>query len=76
MDAPYRITLYDRDGSVIAEQQVDYNDDDDAIAGTARDVCPHEMRVWQGDRLVALFTYRSGLAARLSRPLSSNRSAI
>jgi hypothetical protein len=63
MDVAYRVTLHDRDGSAIDEYQVEYEDDGAAVAGTALLDCPNEMRVWQGERLVAVFTYRSSLPA-------------
>jgi hypothetical protein len=61
MTISYRITIHAGDGSVIAERQAEFADDDDAIDATTESADLHEVRVWQGERLVVLFTCRSGL---------------
>jgi hypothetical protein len=58
----YRITIHDHDGSVIDERRVDCSDDEDAIKRTGAHAELREMRIWQGERLVALFTRQSGFA--------------
>jgi hypothetical protein len=53
--APYRIHLLGKDGSIAGEHVVECWDDDQAIDLAGKSDHPHEMLVWQDDRLVARF---------------------
>ncbi|HVN01900.1 MAG TPA: hypothetical protein VMT68_17000 [Caulobacteraceae bacterium] len=53
--APYRIHLLGHDGSIAHERVVECQDDDEAIELTGKSDHPHEMLVWQAERLVARF---------------------
>lgn len=64
MTASYRITIHGQDGAMIDERRAEYSDDDDAIECIGAQLELREMRVWQGERLVVLFTRRSGPSDR------------
>jgi len=53
--APYRIEFHDADGEVQAEKIALFEHDDAAIDHAGRIDHPDELKVWQGDRLVAHF---------------------
>lgn len=53
--APYRIDLHDENGIVREEHTQLFARDDDAIDEAGRMAHPHEIKVWQGERLVAHF---------------------
>jgi len=53
--APYCIALHDEDGSTREVRSHLFACDDDAIDHAGKIGHPHEMKVWQGDRLVAHF---------------------
>jgi len=53
--APYVIELHDADGAILETRTRRFEKDDDAIDHAGRIGHPHEMRVWQGERLVAKF---------------------
>ena len=59
--AIYKISLHGSDGAVIAESLSDFADDDAAIDHAGNIYHPHEINVWEGDRLVVRFTPRRGL---------------
>ncbi|MGH1573807.1 hypothetical protein ACRAWG_28100 [Methylobacterium sp. P31] len=51
----YRICLLAADGSTYAESELDCEHDDVAIDYAGRLNHPHEIQVWEGERLVARF---------------------
>jgi hypothetical protein len=53
--APYVIALHDADGAVIETRTRNFEKDDDAIDHAGRIGHALEMKVWQGERLVAQF---------------------
>jgi hypothetical protein len=53
--APYTIDLHDAEGAIRETRSQMFAHDDDAIDHAGRIEHPHEMRVWQGERLVAHF---------------------
>jgi hypothetical protein len=50
--APYRIVHYDKDGILAEELMFDFAEDDEAIEHVGRIDTPHEICLWDGDRLV------------------------
>jgi hypothetical protein len=51
--ASYRIIFHNRDGKPVAESIVEKPDDAAAFDHASAHSHPHEMQIWQGDRLVA-----------------------
>ena len=61
--APYTIDLYDEHGGVRERQNALFAQDDDAIDHAGRLGHPNEIKVWQGERLVAHFPPLAGTLA-------------
>ncbi len=55
----YRIDLMTAEGLLEESRFVDYDDDDGAIDHAGAISHPHEMRVWDDERLVATFSARA-----------------
>ena len=53
--APYNFDLYDEDGNLREVRTALFAHDDDAIDHAGRLPHPHEIKVWEGARLVAHF---------------------
>jgi hypothetical protein len=53
--APYTIDLHDEDGALCEVRSQVFAHDDDAIDHAGGIDHPHEIKVWQGERLVADF---------------------
>lgn len=54
----YRITFHDEGGEPVAESGAEHPHDEAAIAAAGAHPHPHEMMLWEGDRLVAHFPAR------------------
>ncbi len=53
--APYVITLLDQDGAALRVEHHVFEHDDEAIDHAGRSGHPHEIKIHQGERLVAHF---------------------
>jgi hypothetical protein len=53
--SPYRIALMSPDGLVQEERIADFDHDDQAIDATGKISHPHQIQVYQGERLVGTF---------------------
>ena len=55
----YRVNLVDASGSVQEEQEIDCENDDEAVERAREVIHSHETHVWLDNRLVARFPPRS-----------------
>jgi hypothetical protein len=53
--SPYRIALMSPDGLIQEERIADFEHDDQAIDVTGQINHPHQIQVYQGERLVGIF---------------------
>jgi len=60
---PYTIDLHDEHGGVRERRNALFAHDDDAIDHAGRGGHPNEIKVWQGERLVAHFPPLAGTLA-------------
>lgn len=51
--APYQISYFALDGSIVHSEQILFRDDDQAIDWVGASDHPHEIHLHQGERLVA-----------------------
>lgn len=51
--APYQISYFAQDGSMVHREQIRFRDDDHAIDWVGASDHPHEIHIHQGERLVA-----------------------